>query len=396
MWQRTLYAVRSGMSALLRSPVISTVTLICLVVGMILPLLVMCLISGNMRSLRLNSVLNTERTGYVNTEANIVPVEEFLEENPTFQALIPTTTTNETVFKTNKEVYGKCGVIGKSELETLTSPQDPVSSGRFLTAEDAADKGRVCVINSKMLKELGDLNQVITVNNEDFTIIGVSSTNTSGARQMYIPITTAQEMYSNNLGYTYTAVMKEGYTFENDGRKILESLVASQGIIPGKSVKSAEEHYQELRERDSKYFLIVITVGIAVMLYAFISIVSVLRSKLQQEYRNYAIRVQLGARRSDIFAYSFAQSFLMLFIALVVNSIIIVVMGKFLSAIPIFDRFGVQLDVLSISVTAIIGILTITLLTLITIYPIFRLGDKKRGAVRALSLRKSKSTAKDL
>lgn len=190
-----------------------------------------------------------------------------------------------------------------------------VETGRFFSSLDFANHGRVCLVGTKLLEDLGlgekSLGTDIQIGNAVFTIIGVMEKKgqflgQDRDRLVIIPFSTAREVYGENAMKQIRLDFKARAPEDVDRAKDLmtEILRRRHGLSRGQGNDFNILLQEELRKTTSTILggitsVVAAVVGIA-LLVGGIGIMNIMLVSVTERTREIGVRKAVGARRKDI------------------------------------------------------------------------------------------------
>lgn len=199
-----------------------------------------------------------------------------------------------------------------------------IDEGRFINQLDLNQKNKVIVIGRLVKKDLfGErpaLGKYINVNDISYKIVGVFS-DEGGDREerlVYMPITTAQQLYGNNdyldnilIGYnprlTIDRAVAFGNRLERELRQKLDIHPDDQNAL---SIRNRAEANKGIGQLTTALFFIVIFVGSGTLIAGIIGISNIMIFSIKERTKEFGIRKALGAKPAAIISMVVKESLL--------------------------------------------------------------------------------------
>ena len=207
----------------------------------------------------------------------------------------------------------------------------PMDTGRFLSNEDLANRRRVVVLAAKSARQLFPghpaLGESITINGTEFAVIGIVGTIARGNneyddRKLYIPVTTAQELYpltGDNIAQDALTSIQYQPATPGDGviapAAVHRVIAARHGFDPNNA-----DAFQEWNTiRMSKMIGAIFTamdvflggVGIVTLALGAVGIVNIMLVSVTERTSEIGLRKALGATRRSILTQFFWEGLLL-------------------------------------------------------------------------------------
>ena len=207
----------------------------------------------------------------------------------------------------------------------------PLAQGRFLNADDLAERRRVTVLGFKAAHLLFPghpvLGETITINGTEFRVVGTVETLARGNndfddQKIYVPVTTMQEMFAyqgNNIPHDALTSIQYQPTKPGDST---EAVAAVHKVIAARHGFDAsnEDAFQEWDTiRSSKMVGAIFTamdvflgaVGIVTLSLGAVGIVNIMLVSVTERTREIGLRKALGATQRSILAQFFWEGLLL-------------------------------------------------------------------------------------
>ncbi|MFT3699558.1 MAG: ABC transporter permease [Kofleriaceae bacterium] len=232
-----------------------------------------------------------------------------------------------------------------------------IAQGRFINDDDVANKRKTCVIGEPVRDYLfghntstdpGDgkvdnaIGEWIVVGGVPFEVIGVYHTsNEESARQIYIPVTTAQLAFNgaDRLGMLMFDV-KPGITVEEEGRikrQVIEMLAASHQFSPDDKnavrVFDTIEGFSKFQQFFNVISLFVVVIGLGTLAAGVVGVSNIMMIAVKERTKEIGVRKALGATPHSIIAMIVQEAVFLTSIAgllgLSLGVVVLGVLGKY-------------------------------------------------------------------
>jgi putative ABC transport system permease protein len=183
-----------------------------------------------------------------------------------------------------------------------------MTSGRFLNDKDIAERRKVCVIGelvrSALFREEDPIGKTVEIRGLAYLVVGVFQDEGGEAelRKIYVPITTAQLVYSepgrvHAIAYTIgNADVKQSQAMERDTRTLLsERLDVAPNDLMALRTQNNLEKFAKLTAVFKWINGFVWFVGIGTMLAGMISVSNIMLISVAERTREIGIRKAIGA-----------------------------------------------------------------------------------------------------
>lgn len=315
---RAGYDLLNGLKKLRHDRLINVVVLLSFLLGFLFPILVFGIGNGMIHSLSLSLPLRPGRTGLFETRFHPMDTDAFLRENPQFQLVVKDDFPQNAVISGPTSVLLQCKVYGKAPNWGRIWP-NRVYAGRDFTEKELETGGAVCVVSLDLLNKVGKIGDTISLNGVPLKIIGAEETSAKLLPNFVKLSFPMMETMFPDIDYFYDCLMKQGYTFQEDGYEACAKVVSGLGLDPNVHVVVLAEAKKD--DLANYYLFTAIFMGVVslILLYSLLNIACVLMDKLEKEKRDYQTQFRLGARKGDVFLNLFTQLFLLGAVAVAVD-----------------------------------------------------------------------------
>jgi putative ABC transport system permease protein len=207
----------------------------------------------------------------------------------------------------------------------------PVAEGRFIDAQDMAERRRVCVLGSKIAALLFPghpmLGETITINDISFTVVGhvdpIGRGNNDGDNsKVYVPLTTMQELFpmkGDNVARDAVTTMQYQPATKGD---TTESVPAVHKVIAERhgfdpSLKEAFNEFDTIQEEHmigaifNAMDIFLGGVGIVTLALGAVGIINIMLVSVTERTREIGLLKAIGATKSSILAQFFWEGLLL-------------------------------------------------------------------------------------
>jgi putative ABC transport system permease protein len=218
----------------------------------------------------------------------------------------------------------------------------PLAEGRFLTADDVAERRRVVVLGSKSATLLFPgrpmLGETITINDVAFTVIGrvaaINRGNNDGDNQkVYIPLSIMQEQFAmkgDNIAHDALSSIQYQPTTKGDAdaakAAVHRVIGARHGFDP--SLKDAFEEWDTIQEEHmigaifDAMDVFLGGVGIVTLGLGAVGIINIMLVSVTERTREIGLLKAIGATKSSVLAQFFWEGLLLTGISGVIGIVV--------------------------------------------------------------------------
>ncbi len=218
----------------------------------------------------------------------------------------------------------------------------PLAEGRFLTADDVAERRRVVVLGSKSATLLFPgrpmLGETITINDVAFTVIGrvaaINRGNNDGDNQkVYIPLSIMQEQFAmkgDNIAQDALSSIQYQPTTKGDAdaakAAVHRVVAAHHGFDP--SLKDAFEEWDTIQEEHmigaifNAMDVFLGGVGIVTLGLGAVGIINIMLVSVTERTREIGLLKAIGATKSSVLAQFFWEGLLLTGISGVIGIVV--------------------------------------------------------------------------
>lgn len=343
-----MYTFISAIKSVFRNKFINLTVIASLALGMLFPMLVFCIGNVVLKEIWASVAAYPERTAGIFSDDTIrIDTEKAMADCPQIELI------EEGSF-TKHDYIVSGGRIVKTETVGYKAGGDKMVGydmlyGRYLTEEESNGSERVCVITSALQKELGcNAGDTVILGDEEFTVKGVYINRNI---TVLMPLDTFAQKYEAE--YVYNVLFKKDCDVKTEGVKAIEKLLDEYGI-DNTHYMLMSDYYEENNDLKNAYFALAIMLAVAsiVLIYAALNISNIMVNKINNDMKNYTIKMQLGAKKGNIFGFLWVQLIVLMLISVGIDAVIVILLKNFL---PFFAVFPFDLDLLAVLLTALIG-----------------------------------------
>lgn len=360
-----MYTIVTAIKSLIRSKFVNLTVILSLSLGLLLPMLALCIGNVVIQSLWNGIVYNPERViAIMCQEGARVDVKQAIADHPEIELI------HEAAF-----VESDFAVCGDKFIKATVSPDAAgankiarfyMISGSFYTDEEADGTEPICVISHRLQKDLDcKVGDSITMSGIAYTLKGVYADDSPVIR---IPLEIFSSVY--RTAYTYDIQLKKGYDASVEGVEAVNAIYDEYGITT-RDYLLATAYYDESNRLKNAVTGISIMLAIAgvVLLYAALNISNILVNKIHSDMKNYTIKMQLGASKGKLFGFLAVQLLLLMLISVGIDMTVTAVLHHFM---PYIATFPFSLNSLVVILTVGIGSVYILILSWMLIRRIYR------------------------
>lgn len=277
----------------------------------------------------------------------------------------------EVIFQdSNWVVYVQGGLESRMELS-----KDSLQWGRFITADEVDSEARKVVINHVLAEKWntddGLINKTLKLYGEEFEIIGVLGNSTEVAPQLFIPISTFQQVNQGNPRMVIKVDKAEEIPDLNEELKGWLDERFDEGS-EAFSVISSQYRVEQFAQGILLFKIIMGAITGISVLVGGIGVMNVLLISVTERTREIGIRKATGAKKKDIILQFMAESITIAFIGSILGWII--GMAGIFIFVPIVNSFVKAQFAAAISINSVLVILVISVIVglLFGTYPAWR------------------------
>jgi len=210
-----------------------------------------------------------------------------------------------------------------------------VTRGRYITDVDEDEHALVCCLGAAMVEPLfgedDPLGSEVIIKGQRFTVVGVMIEKglvgfEDVDRRVYIPLSTAQELYELEGTHAIMARVRADLAVDDVRELVEQRLREVEGLAADAAadfdVTSLEQLTGILDSALGVFRVLLVGVGSVALLVAGTGIMSVMLMQVIVRTREIGIRRAVGARRRDILAQFLAEAVLQTFAGAVLGSLL--------------------------------------------------------------------------
>ncbi len=196
-----------------------------------------------------------------------------------------------------------------------------IISGRGFIQQDITNFHTYCIISSDIAKKYGiNISDHITILNQLFTVIGISSTKDKLSNFITIPYS-VYPIYKNKLDEISCSIKNQNLIFEkaNTIKNKLQNLhkkVDDYEIVIPILMLEKERNTQRI------FSIVVLSIAIVSLLTGGISIMNIMLSNISEQTREIGLRLAIGATKKRILIQYFINTYFLTFLSGIVGIII--------------------------------------------------------------------------
>ncbi len=350
-----MYTITTALKSLYRNKFVNLTVIVSLALGMLFPMLVFCIGNAELKTAWGTIPYHHERMlgmiGDLGTEHR-VDCEKAKLDHPEIEFISEGSFVIE-----NTAIFGN--KFYTAETAGYKGDQNKIIRynmiyGEFFTDEELNGNEKICAVTISLQKQLGCMpGDYITLGETEEKLL-VKGVYGDYKYSLIMPMETFIEIYSpSSTELAYFVQFKKGIDLNTEGREILTSLTEEYGIENKNFVDIEENDSLKINLRNA-YFALTIMLAIAsvVLLYAALNIFNILINKLNNDMKNYMVKMQVGASKGKIYAFLSVQLFVLMLISVAADVGIVIFLKQFISDIVVFPFI---LDLSSIMFTAAVG-----------------------------------------
>jgi putative ABC transport system permease protein len=204
-----------------------------------------------------------------------------------------------------------------------------MDEGRYINQRDIAEKAKVVVIGKLVEEDLflktTALGKYINLNDIPYKIVGIFSDegNDNEERIIYMPVSTAQQVYGNNdyidqinLGYNPKMDFDQAIAFSNSlTRKLKERFSVAPLDQRAVRVRNMAEATKSVNQMTTVLGIIVFIIGMGTLIAGIVGISNIMIFIVKERTKEIGIRKALGASPNSIVSIILIESILITAIA---------------------------------------------------------------------------------
>lgn len=204
-----------------------------------------------------------------------------------------------------------------------------MDEGRYINQRDIDQKTKVIVIGSKVEEDLflktKALGKYLNLSGIQYKIVGIFSDdgNESEERLIYMPVSTAQQVYGNNdyvdqinLGYNREMNFDQAISFSNSlTKKLKDRFSVAPGDQRAVRVRNMAEASKNVNQMMVVLGILVLVIGLGTLIAGIVGISNIMIFIVKERTKEIGIRKALGASPRSIVSIILVESVLITAIA---------------------------------------------------------------------------------
>jgi len=204
-----------------------------------------------------------------------------------------------------------------------------MDEGRYINQRDVDEKTKVIVIGSKVEEDLflktKALGKYLNLSGIQYKIVGIFSDegNESEERLIYMPVSTAQQVYGNNdyvdqinLGYNREMNFDQAISFSNSlTKKLKDRFSVAPADQRAVRVRNMAEASKNVNQMTTVLGIIVLIIGMGTLIAGIVGISNIMIFIVKERTKEIGIRKALGASPNSIISIILVESILITAIA---------------------------------------------------------------------------------
>jgi len=333
------YAAECAVKNVVRNKFFTVLNVVALTVSFFFPVIILAAANSIFLADFFSVPANLDRVGgmaIIGEPHAVLDSDAVREVVPEIEFIATSTRGRSLFLANNRTAFGELRSFG-IEFSDILYPY--MVSGRHFNHSDFNESARNAVITGSLYSRLGGNVETVRVGGVDFNVVGIINNTRFIGGSVFIPSTTHYEI-TGELPTFYEIQLRQGYSFRNDGSGIISRLAESFGI----DTYFGADAYSVFAENGYNVAAIIVLVitSLAVLAYSILNVTSVLMAKYENESKAMKIRLLIGASKSAIKRQVFITLLIYVFIAIVLNAVLIAV------SMPLFSnlqRIGIFLDI---------------------------------------------------
>jgi putative ABC transport system permease protein len=274
-------------------------------------------------------------------------------------------------------IFRKIAIVGEkyiySDVKTIDYNYFKFNNLNIVEGKgfDIKSSGNLCIVGQKYFRDninSKGIGEIVNLAGHNYKVIGVAS-DARFNECIIIPTASAENL--NLLSNNMTCYVK----FKNEVNIRFEANELKKYIVSNFEnnfeIKVFGDVYKEKVNTSIRSTLAMFGIVMLVLCYSLLNIANIILNKVNENRKNYGVRIALGATNQDIYLQNFFNLLIQLIIASVIVFIAIYIIGEFTNSIIGFVI--IKLNFIVIIISVFMGIFISSIMSFLTLKKVMKL-----------------------